>query len=51
MKTDVTEQAFISKFTNENDIILDSFCYGTTGVVSKKKLNRLFIGIEKKIIL
>jgi site-specific DNA-methyltransferase (adenine-specific) len=47
MKTDVAEH-FISKFTNENDIILDCFFgYGTTGVVAKK-LNRRYIGIEKE---
>ncbi len=47
MKTDVAEH-FISKFTNENDIILDCFFgYGTTGIVAKE-LNRFFIGIEKE---
>jgi DNA modification methylase len=47
MKIDVAEH-FISKFTQEKDIILDCFFgYGTTGVVAKK-LNRLFIGIEKE---
>ena len=47
MKTDVAEH-FISKFTQENDIILDCFfgC-GTTGIVAKQ-LNRKFIGIEKE---
>lgn len=47
MKTDVAEH-FISKFTQENDIILDCFFgYGTTGLVAKK-LNRRYIGIEKE---
>jgi site-specific DNA-methyltransferase (adenine-specific) len=47
MKTDVVEH-FISKFTQEKDIILDCFFgYGTTGIVAKE-LNRLFIGIEKE---
>jgi DNA modification methylase len=47
MKTDVAEH-FISKFTQENDIILDCFFgYGTTGLVAKD-LNRFFIGIEKE---
>ena len=47
MKTDVAEH-FISKFTQENDIILDCFFgYGTTGIVAKQ-INRNFIGIEKE---
>ena len=47
MKTDVAEH-FISKFTQENDIILDCFFgYGTTGLVAKE-MNRRYIGIEKE---
>ena len=47
MKTDVAEH-FISKFTQENDVILDCFFgYGTTGLVSKE-MNRRYIGIEKE---
>ena len=47
MKTDVAEH-FISKFTQENDIILDCFFgYGTTGLIAKK-MNRRYIGIEKE---
>ena len=48
MNPNVAEH-FISKFTQEKDVILDCFfgC-GTTGVVAKK-LNRIFIGIEKEI--
>lgn len=47
MKTDVAEH-FISKFTQENDIILDCFFgYGTTGIVANE-MKRNFIGIEKE---
>ena len=47
MKKDVAEH-FISKFTQENDIILDCFFgYGTTGLVAKE-MNRRYIGIEKE---
>lgn len=39
---------FLSKFTNENDTILDCFFgVGTTGIIAKQ-LNRKFIGIEKE---
>ena len=45
MKDEVCEH-FISKFTKENDIILDPFFgVGTTGKICKR-LNRNFIGIE-----
>ena len=49
MKTEVAEH-FISKFTNEGDIILDCFfgC-GTTGIVANI-LNRKYIGIEKELL-
>lgn len=47
MKKEVAEH-FISKFTQENDVILDCFFgYGTTGLVAKQ-LNRRYIGIEKE---
>ena len=47
MKTDVAEH-FISKFTNEKDIVLDPFFgTGTTGFVAQK-LKRRYIGIEKE---
>lgn len=47
MKEEVCEH-FISKFTKENDTILDCFFgVGTTGKICKK-LNRNFIGIEKE---
>ena len=47
MKPDVAEH-FISKFTQENDVILDCFFgVGTTGKVCNQ-LNRIFIGIEKE---
>ena len=47
MKTDVAEH-FISKFTQEDDIILDCFFgYGTTGLVARE-MNRRYIGIEKE---
>jgi DNA modification methylase len=47
MKKDVAEH-FISKFTQEDDIILDCFFgYGTTGLVAKE-MNRRYIGIEKE---
>lgn len=45
MKPEVAKH-FISKFTKENDVILDCFFgYGTTGIICKE-LNRNFIGIE-----
>lgn len=47
MKKDVAEH-FISKFTNENDLILDCFFgLGTTGEVCLE-MNRQIIGIEKE---